>query len=623
MKRFFATITLVAMILIVGCTDLDDLWSEIDSLKKQNKEQADKLIEFEAWLRSVEQLTNTANSDINTIRMLIDALNNKVSVVSYNELADKSGYELSMSDGSKITLKHGDKGDKGDKGDTGDKGDNVVMGTEPFGPDDRLYWTINGEWLLDAYGNKIPATGPKGEQGIQGNQGEIGDPGLTPTLRINTAGHWEMSLDNGITWQEVKDENGNPVKAIGPKGDKGNKGNKGDQGPVGPQGPAGEIPDLQIVETADAIIITFNGTNYVIPKGALFDMDKLIGKWSMTKIQESDGSDGWIDKPSWQNYWMHFMDAANGSCPGEMYEPFAYTLNGGNKLNVSEITWQEGSTLFNIDNFTIINLNENDLVLEFVHNDQKMRQHYTRGVPPNPLSFVAKYNLTPDVGFVSNSSFVTDSTACDVSGYFHYEGLSIFTDLLHVSFSSYFLPSAEEWRSVMPGNTDYVNFNTFFTTFASEVAETVMVQGKSITMKSDFIAFSAILGKVAYAIRYKGTSMVSAWKYEYIEDGNNTHMKITSRNLYGQTLPHITDINESAFWNNNNANDVVRYFPASGYIDTDGVTQNRGTNGYFWSSTPIGNGLACGMSFDSDKAYSNFIDKSSHKYSVRLFVIGE
>ena len=109
MKRFFATITLVAMILIVGCTDLDDLWSEIDSLKKQNKEQADKLIEFEAWLRSVEQLTNTANSDINTIRMLIDALNNKVSVVSYNELADKSGYELSMSDGSKITLKHGEK----------------------------------------------------------------------------------------------------------------------------------------------------------------------------------------------------------------------------------------------------------------------------------------------------------------------------------------------------------------------------------------------------------------------------------------------------------------------------------------------------------------------------------
>ena len=445
-----------------------------------------------------------------------------------------------------------------------------------------------------------------------------------------------MSLDNGITWQEVKDESGNPVKAIGPKGDKGdkgdkgNKGNKGDQGeqgiqgeqgPVGPQGPAGEIPDLQIVETADAIIITFNGTDYVIPKGALFDMDKLIGKWSMTKIQESDGSDGWIDKSSWQNYWMHFMDAANGSCPGEMYEPFVYTLNGGNKLNVSEITWQEDSTLFNIDNFTIINLNENDLVLEFVHDGQRMRQYYTRGVPPNPLKFVTKYNLNPDAGLVSGTRFVTDSTACDVSGYFDHDGLSIFVDLLHVYTTSYYLPSAEEWRSIMPGNTDYVKFLTFFVTFSSEVAETVMVQGKSITMKSDFLAFSGILGREVYAIRYKGTSMVSAWKYEYIEDGNNTHMKITSRSFYGKTLPNIWNIRDE--FKKNDENEVIRYFPASGYIDTDGVTQNRGTNGYFWSSTPIGNNLACGMSFSSDKAYSNYIDKASHKYSIRLFVIGD
>ena len=188
MKRFFIAITLVAVIIIAGCTDLDDIYSEIDLLKKQNKEQTDKLTEFEAWLRSVEQLTNTANSDIVAISGLIDALNKKVSVVSYKELADKSGYELSMSDGSKITLKHGAKGDKGDKGDQGDK---VVMGTKPFGPDDRLYWTIDGEWLLDANGNKVPATGPKGEQGIQGDQGEKGEPGLTPTLRINTAGHWE------------------------------------------------------------------------------------------------------------------------------------------------------------------------------------------------------------------------------------------------------------------------------------------------------------------------------------------------------------------------------------------------------------------------------------------------
>ena len=42
--------------------------------------------------------------------------NRKVSIVSYKELIDKSGYELLMSDGSKITLKHGAKGDKGEQG---------------------------------------------------------------------------------------------------------------------------------------------------------------------------------------------------------------------------------------------------------------------------------------------------------------------------------------------------------------------------------------------------------------------------------------------------------------------------------------------------------------------------
>ncbi|NLO24590.1 MAG: hypothetical protein GX114_00385 [Clostridiales bacterium] len=611
MKRFFIAITLVAVIIIAGCTDLDDIYSEIDLLKKQNKEQTDKLTEFEAWLRSVEQLTNTANSDIVAISGLIDALNKKVSVVSYKELADKSGYELSMSDGSKITLKHGAKGDKGDKGDQGDK---VVMGTKPFGPDDRLYWTIDGEWLLDANGNKVPATGPKGEQGIQGDQGEKGEPGLTPTLRINTAGHWEMSLDNGITWQEVKDENGNPVQAVGPKGDKGEQGEPGNDGDA----------NLTITETAEAITITFNGTSFVIPKGAplpQFDVDLLIGKWNMLFIQEPNNRGGWRNIDPWQGYWMHFMDAANGSCPGEMYEPFTYTLTEGNKLNVSEITWQEGPTLFNIDNFTIIHLNNDYLILEFVHDGQRMRQYYTRGVPPNPLKFVTKYNLNPDAGLVSGTRFVTDSTACDVSGYFDHDGLSIFVDLLHVYTTSYYLPSVEEWRSIMPGNTDYVKFLTFFVTFSSEVAETVMVQGKSITMKSDFLAFSGILGREVYAIRYKGTSMVSAWKYEYIEDGNKTHMKITSRSFYGKTLPNIWNIRDE--FKKNDENEVIRDFPASGYIDTEGVTQNRGTNGYFWSSTPIGNNLACGMSFSSDKAYSNYIDKASHKYSIRLFVIGD
>ena len=102
------------MFLAIGCVDLDEVWNEIDSLKKQNTEQANeleerkaKLAQYNAWLESLKQLTNDANSEIGSIKGLIDALSNKVSVVSYKELVDKSGYELTMSDGSKIILKHG------------------------------------------------------------------------------------------------------------------------------------------------------------------------------------------------------------------------------------------------------------------------------------------------------------------------------------------------------------------------------------------------------------------------------------------------------------------------------------------------------------------------------------
>ena len=42
------------------------------------------------------------------------------------------------------------------------------------------------------------------------------------------------------------------------------------------------------------------------------------------------------------------------------------------------------------------------------------------------------------------------------------------------------------------------------------VTENVVVQGQSITMTSDF----PVLKQCSYALRYKGTDMVPAWKYE-------------------------------------------------------------------------------------------------------------
>ncbi|MDI9522190.1 MAG: hypothetical protein QM237_02870, partial [Bacteroidota bacterium] len=81
MKKILTAITLAALIIIAGCTDLDDIYRQLDEQKKE----------------------------LATVKELINAINKKISVVSYKELDDKSGYELTMSDGSKIILKHGAK----------------------------------------------------------------------------------------------------------------------------------------------------------------------------------------------------------------------------------------------------------------------------------------------------------------------------------------------------------------------------------------------------------------------------------------------------------------------------------------------------------------------------------
>jgi len=64
MKKILTTITLAALIIIAGCTDLDDIYRQLDEQKKE----------------------------LATVKQLINAVTNKVSVVSYKELDDKSGY---------------------------------------------------------------------------------------------------------------------------------------------------------------------------------------------------------------------------------------------------------------------------------------------------------------------------------------------------------------------------------------------------------------------------------------------------------------------------------------------------------------------------------------------------
>jgi hypothetical protein len=229
----------------------------------------------------------------------------------------------------------------------------------------------------------------------------------------------------------------------------------------------------------------------------------------------------------------------------------------------------------------------------------------------NPLSLVAEYNVNP-----AGDGFVTSLTACNVSGYFTFdEAVSKFSDIT-IGGKKYHLPSIEEWRSIVPENWKHVQFQNTWS--YNDIRETLTVQGTSITMMSDF---RTGVNGVSYALRYKVTDLVSAWRYEYIKDGNNTHMKITSRSLKGQPGVTVEDIAKPAFWSANGDNDVTRYFPGSNYY-WEGLLGPVGTVGYFWSSS-LKSSSACLMSFDSSNASSYYYGDLNLGISVRLFSSGD
>ena len=204
MRKLIVSLLVLPFLFAISCTDLDDVNQRLD--------------DHDARLAKLESLVTDANLTIDNLKKLVDAQDQKVSVVSYEELPDGAGYLLKMSDGTEITLKNGSDGQS------------PTVGVKAI--DGVLYWTINGETMRDADGNPIKA------------EGQDGESGQTPKIRVNTDGQWEVSLDGGKTWQAVLDENGNPVNAVGSDAE----------------------VDLTITETEDAIIIVYNGQTFIIPK---------------------------------------------------------------------------------------------------------------------------------------------------------------------------------------------------------------------------------------------------------------------------------------------------------------------------------------------------------------------
>ena len=153
-------------LLVMGVTscssdDYDDtaLWTEVEEIKS-----------------NLAQI----NSEIAALQILATAVEKGMQIV--NTVETPEGHEIIFSDGRKIVLKNGKDG----------KTAPVLGVKEAHG---IYYWVLDGEWIKDDKGNKMPVSG------------------TTPKLAIDGKNYWTV---NG---EQIKDKEGNPIKASGQDGD--------------------------------------------------------------------------------------------------------------------------------------------------------------------------------------------------------------------------------------------------------------------------------------------------------------------------------------------------------------------------------------------------------------------
>ena len=197
----------------------------------------DTIHNHETRISELELKCREMNVNISSLSQIIEALQENDYVTSISEVVEDGevvGYKITFSKSGSIFIYHGRNGKDGQDGEDGEDGANGSGGKDGYTPkigvakdiDGVYYWTLDGEWLLDENGEKIPTTGKDGQDGKDGVDGEDGEDGkdgkdgITPKLKIEDD-YWYISYDDGISWHVLG-------KAVGEDGADGKDGIDGD-----------------------------------------------------------------------------------------------------------------------------------------------------------------------------------------------------------------------------------------------------------------------------------------------------------------------------------------------------------------------------------------------------------
>lgn len=261
------------MFFFIGCTaDLDKLSNRLDKIEDR--------------VETLEDLCEKMNKDMEYVQTVIKALEGNEFITAIepivNEEGDTVGYKITFSESGEVEIYHGKDGVDGKDGYTPEIG--VKADTDGI-----YYWTLDGDWITDEDGNKIPVSGNDGQDG------QDGQDGVTPQLKIEDD-YWWMSLDGGMNWTKLG-------KATGEDGTDGADGDSffeevyEQDGYVYFKLTSGETFVIPIMEDGKSFDIAFTyepGTEVVVGESVEIPYSvKGADKYTTVKATVEDGNENW------------------------------------------------------------------------------------------------------------------------------------------------------------------------------------------------------------------------------------------------------------------------------------------------------------------------------------------
>ena len=303
MKKILLSVVLATTLALTSCQfDASDIWGKLD-------EYGESIRDHEQRISALEELCKQMNTNIEALQTLVDALEKRDYITNISPIREDGeviGYTISFAYSDTITIYHGQDGKDGANGADGKDGYTPQIGVMKD-TDGIYYWTLDGEWLLDAKGNKIKAVGTDGADGKDGQDGANGTDGkdgqdgtngcdgkdgqdgtdgkdgqdgtdgkdgadgqngkdgangkdgITPQLKIEND-YWYVSYDNGATWVQLG-------KATGEDGKDGQDGNDGADGSDGTDGEDGDSIFKSVTQDDEYVYFNLSdGTMITLPK---------------------------------------------------------------------------------------------------------------------------------------------------------------------------------------------------------------------------------------------------------------------------------------------------------------------------------------------------------------------